>query len=152
MMSLNMGAPVAAGLVCLPYMAKGSRIINIASQASFFPLPYMNIYSATKAFLRNYTRALNVELKGTGITATAVCPPWMKTNFFSRAQTGAAKTVTNFMGITDASKAAAKALRDADRGKDISVFGIFTKLTHFLSKIFSQKAAMKVWILLQRIK
>ncbi|WP_443739137.1 SDR family NAD(P)-dependent oxidoreductase [Treponema sp.] len=152
MMSLNMGAPVAAGLVCLPYMAKGGRIINIASQASFFPLPYMNIYSATKAFLRNYTRALNVELKGTGITATAVCPPWMKTNFFSRAQTGAAKTVTNFMGITDASKAAAKALKDADRGKDISVFGIFTKLTHFLSKIFSQKAAMKVWILLQRIK
>lgn len=52
----------------------------------------------------------------------------MKTNFFSRAQTGAAKTVTNFMGITDASKAAAKALRDADRGKDISVFGIFHKV------------------------
>ena len=79
LIDLNIGAVVALGLVCIPHMENGSHIINIASQASFFPLPYQNIYSSTKAFVRNYTRALNVELKEKGIRATAVCPGWMKT-------------------------------------------------------------------------
>ena len=61
-----------SSVVCIPHMEKGSHIINIASQASFQPLPYQNIYSSTKAFVRNYTRALNVELKDKGVTATAV--------------------------------------------------------------------------------
>ncbi len=64
--------------------AKGSHIMNISSQASFQPLPYQNIYSSTKAFIRNYTRALNVELKSKGINAIAVCPGWMSTNLFKR--------------------------------------------------------------------
>ena len=84
MIDLNIGAVVAAGLTCIPYMEKNSHIINIASQASFFPLPYQNIYSSTKAFVRNYTRALNIELKDKEINATAVCPGWMKTGLFTR--------------------------------------------------------------------
>lgn len=63
MIDLNISGLVAMGLVCLPFMSKGGRIINIASQASFQPLPYLSVYSATKAFVRNYSRALNVELK-----------------------------------------------------------------------------------------
>lgn len=61
MIDLNISAVVALSLTCIPYMNKDSRIINIASQASFFPLPYQNIYSSTKVFVRNYIRALNVE-------------------------------------------------------------------------------------------
>ena len=60
MIDLNVSGVVAMGLVCIPYMRKGSHIINVASQAAFQPLPYQNIYSSTKAFVRNYTRALNV--------------------------------------------------------------------------------------------
>jgi hypothetical protein len=89
MIDLNIGAVVAMGLLCIPYMKRGGRIINIASQASFQPLPYLNIYSATKAFVRNYTRALNVELRDKGIKATAVCPGWMKTGLFERGSIGA---------------------------------------------------------------
>ena len=63
MIDLNISGVVAMGLVCIPHMKKGSHILNIASQASFQPLPYQNIYSSTKAFVRNYTRALNVELR-----------------------------------------------------------------------------------------
>lgn len=91
MIDLNISAVVSLGLVCIPFMKKGSHIINIASQASFFPLPYQNIYSSTKAFVRNYTRALNVELKDKGITATAVCPGWMDTGLFARGVIGAEK-------------------------------------------------------------
>lgn len=81
MIHVNIDAVVAMGLVCIPYMKKGSHLINIASQASFQPLPYQNIYSSTKSFVRNYSRALNVELKEKGIYVTAVCPGWIKQTF-----------------------------------------------------------------------
>jgi len=146
MIDLNVSAVVAVGLVCIPFMAAGSRIMNVASQASFFPLPYMNIYSATKAFVRNYTRALNVELGDRKITATAVCPGWMRTGLFARGEIGAAKTVTRFAGLRNPSSVAEKAVRDAFRGRDISVCGAFTKFTHVLSKILPQRLMMRLWL------
>ena len=81
---MNIDAVVAMGLVCIPYMKKGSHLINIASQTSFQPLPYQNIYSSTKSFVRNYSRALNVELKEKLFMFTAVCPGWIKTDLYKR--------------------------------------------------------------------
>lgn len=52
MIDLNVSGVVAMGLVCIPYMRKGSHIINVASQASFQPLPYQNIYSSTKSICK----------------------------------------------------------------------------------------------------
>ncbi len=91
--------------------------MNISSQASFQPLPYQNVYSSTKAFLRNYTRALHVELKGKDISATAVCPGWMRTALYQRAKVGAKKTVNNFLGMVTPDKVARKALCDAKEKK-----------------------------------
>lgn len=152
MIDLNIGAVVAVGLTCIPYMEKNSRIINIASQASFFPLPYQNIYSSTKAFVRNYTRALNVELMDRGIHAIAVCPGWMKTGLFDRGVIGAEKGTSNFSGMVTPDVVAAKALKDAKKGKDISVYGLYVKSTHLLSKLMPQKMMMKVWLSQQKIK
>lgn len=152
MIDLNISAVVALGLVCIPHMERGSHIINIASQASFFPLPYQNIYSSTKAFVRNYTRALNVELKEKGISATAVCPGWMKTGLFDRGLIGAQKGTNNFSGMVTPDVVAKKALLDAEKGKDISVYGLYVKSTHFLSKITPQRLMMKIWLNQQGIK
>lgn len=152
MIDLNVNAVVALGLVCIPFMEKGSYMINIASQASFFPLPYQNIYSSTKAFVRNYTRALNVELKSTGIHAIAVCPGWIKTGLFDRGVIGAEKGTNNFSGMVTPDVVAKKALKDAKKGKDISVYGLYVKSTHLLSKLMPQKMMMKVWLGQQKIK
>ncbi len=152
MIDLNVSAVVALGLIVIPHMGTGGRILNVASQASFFPLPYMDLYAATKVFVRHYTRALNVELKDKGISATAVCPGWMKTGLFDRAQTGAEKTVRSFAGLTTPDKVAAKALRDAKRGKDMSTYGWFVKVTHLASKLCPQRLSMKVWTLSQGIR
>lgn len=149
MIDLNISAVVALGLICIPYMEKGSHIINIASQASFFPLPYQNIYSSTKAFVRNYTRALNVELQEKQITATAVCPGWMKTELFDRGIVGAKKSTNKFSGMVTPDVVAKKALDDARKGKDISVYGIYVKFTHLLSKLTPQKMMMKIWLMQQ---
>lgn len=145
MINLNISGVVAMGLTCIPYMKRGSHILNIASQASFQPLPYMNLYASTKAFVRNYSRALNVELRGKGVTVTAVCPGWMKTNLFERANVGAKKTIRNFSGITTPDKVARKALRDAKCGKDISIYGIGVKFAHLASKLLPQKMMMNIW-------
>lgn len=152
MIDLNISAVVALGLICIPYMEKDSRIINIASQASFFPLPYQNIYSSTKAFVRNYTRALNVELKEKGIHATAVCPGWMDTGLFARGVIGAKKGTSNFSGMVKPDVVAKKAIADAKKGRDISVYGLYVKSTHLLSKLMPQKLMMKIWLNQQGIR
>lgn len=151
MIDLNIGAVVALGLICIPHMNPGSHILNIASQASFFPLPYQNLYSSTKAFVRNYTRALNVELKDRGIRATAVCPGWMKTALFDRCVIGAKKAASNFFGMVEPGVVAQKALKDAKKGKDISVYGLYVKLTHLLSKLLPQRTMMKLWLRQQKL-
>ena len=152
MINLNISAVVALGLYCIPYMKPGSHIINIASQASFQPLPYQNIYSSTKAFVRNYTRALNVELKDRHITATAVCPGWIDTGLYERGLIGAKKAASNFAGMIQPDVVAARAMRDAHRGKDISVYGAHVKGAHFASKLLPQKVMMKLWLKQQHLK
>lgn len=152
MIDLNISGVVETGLVCLPFMHRGSRILNIASLASTAPLPYLNIYAATKAFVRNYSRALNIELKPRGISVTAVCPGWMDTGFIANAQTGAKDSPTVFAAITKPDVVAAKALRDAKCGRELSVYGIFPKLTYAAAKLLPQQFIMRSWMMMQNMK
>ena len=86
MVDLNCRALVDMTQIALPYMHRGGRIIQIASSASFQPLPGLNVYAASKVFVRSYTRALRFELRGRGIYVTAVCPIWVKTEFIKVAR------------------------------------------------------------------
>ena len=151
MIHVNIDAVVAMGLVCIPYMKKGSHLINIASQASFQPLPYQNIYSSTKSFVRNYSRALNVELKEKGIYVTAVCPGWIKTDLYKRAEIGARKATTRYVGMVTPDKVAKKTLKDAKKGKDISIYSLFTKISHVAAKLLPQRIMMKIWLKQQHL-
>ena len=151
MIHVNIDAVVAMGLVCIPYMKKGSHLINIASQASFQPLPYQNIYSSTKSFVRNYSRALNVELKEKGIYVTAVCPGWIKTDLYKRAEIGARKATNRYVGMVTPDKVAKKALKDAKKGKDISIYSLFTKISHVVAKLLPQRIMMKIWLKQQHL-
>jgi uncharacterized protein len=62
-------------------------IINLASNASFQPLPHMATYAAAKAFVLHFSEALNVELKGRGVQVLAACPGPTKTSFFEGVST-----------------------------------------------------------------
>jgi NAD(P)-dependent dehydrogenase (short-subunit alcohol dehydrogenase family) len=64
---------------------EGGKIIEVASVAGFQPIPYINVYGASKAFVLSFSRALNREVKKRGIQVTALCPFWTKTAFFERA-------------------------------------------------------------------
>ncbi len=111
MIDLNCRALVDMTRAALPYMGPGSRIIQVASAAGFVPLPHMNVYAATKAFVLRYTRALRFELRGTGITATALCPTWVKTNFEEVARKSkGGQDVGHLIGAQDASTVVSRAL------------------------------------------
>lgn len=87
MIDLNCRAAVGVTTAALPYLTKSSRVLEICSTAAFQPMPYLNIYAATKAFLQSYTKTLHYELLLTGIHVTAVCPYWVKdTEFIANAQ------------------------------------------------------------------
>jgi len=152
MIDLNISGVVAMGLVCIPFMEKCAHIINIASQAAFQPVPYQNIYSATKSFVKNYSQALNVELKDKGITVTAVCPGWIKTDLYDRACINAEKGTTNFACMVTPDVVAKTALKDAYKGKDISVYGLYVNFCRLMSKFLPEKLIMKIWLLQQGIK
>ena len=61
------------------------KVLNIASTAAFQPGPLMAVYYATKSFVLSFSEALSEELKGTGITVTALCPGPTRTGFSQRA-------------------------------------------------------------------
>lgn len=111
MIDLNCRGLVDMTRAALPYMERGSRIIQVASAAAFTPLPHMNVYAATKSFVLHYTRALRWELHGTGITATALCPTWVKTGFEKVArQSGGGHDVGHLLGVQEPSTVVSRAL------------------------------------------
>lgn len=61
------------------------RILNLASTSSFQPVPAMAVYAASKAFVLSLSESLSEELKGTGVTVTALCPGVTKTDMYDRA-------------------------------------------------------------------
>lgn len=87
MIDLNCRAAVGVTELCLPYLTRGSRVVELCSTASFQPLPGLGTYAATKAFLQSYAKTLHHELLPKGIHVTAVCPYWVKdTEFIPLAQ------------------------------------------------------------------
>ena len=86
MIDLNVRAVVDLTTRLLPRMlGRGGAVINIASTAAFQSTPYMATYGATKAFVLNWTLALNEELRGSKVHAMAVCPGPTRSNFFKAA-------------------------------------------------------------------
>lgn len=73
---LNISALTAMLSHLLPLMvARGSgRVLNVASIAAFQPIPLLATYAASKAYVLSLTESLSEELKGTGVTITALCP------------------------------------------------------------------------------
>ena len=139
---INCKTPTIICQYVIPYMSKGSRILNISSASSFQPNPYIALYSATKVYLRSYSRSLNYELKEKGITCTAVCPGWIDTEMLEKEQNG--KKI-KFPGLVSAEKVAKKAIKDAKKEKDMSVCTLFVKNEHICSKFFPQKWIMNIW-------
>lgn len=106
-------------------------VLNVASTAAFQPLPGQAAYAASKAFVLSYTHGLRGELRGTGVTATALCPGPVKTEFVETAgfDAGAAEgSVPSFMWV-DADDVARAAVGAMAAGKSVVIPGAGNKVT-----------------------
>lgn len=140
---LNARALTAMCHLSIPYMKKGSRIYNLGSMSSWQPVPYINVYGATKAYVLSFSRALGVELKAQGIAVMAVCPGWIKTEFFDHAIHD--DTVNYFNRYYTAEQVVEKALKDMRKGKNASVLGLPERIQVQLVKHLPVTMVMKTW-------
>ena len=140
--NLNCTIPSMLITLVLPYMREGSGILNISSASSYQPNPYLALYSASKVYLKNLSRALYVELKPKQINVTAVCPGWIDTEMLPKENNG--KKI-KYTGIISAKKVVSKALNDNLKGKDMSTPGLFSKYFRFYSKVTPTRIVMSQW-------
>lgn len=147
MIDLNCRAAVTLTQTVLPYMHRGARILEICSTSAFQPLPYMNVYSASKAFLYRYSRSLANELAGTGIRVTAVCPFWVRgTEFIGTAKdTDGSQQVNNFPLSSLSENVVRRSLKDSRHGRAVSTPGFACTLHRILAKFVPAGLMMAIW-------
>jgi len=119
----------------------GQGILNVGSVAGFLPGPNMAVYYASKAFVQSFSEALHEELRGTGVTATSLCPGPTETNF---SQTARSHRVRE----TQVKKMSAQLVaqighHDFRRGKCVSIPGASNKLVAAAVKLLPRATVRK---------
>ena len=143
MTDLNSKALVAMTYATLPYMDKGGEIYQMGSLSSFQPVPYIGVYAASKAYVLSFSRSLNRELKSRGIKCMAVSPGWVKTDFFDRAATD--DTIVYYNRFYTPQQVVKRALRDMEKGKDVSICGFQIRAQVLLVKLLPHRIVMGIW-------
>jgi len=134
MIRLNCEALTTVTHICLPYIPKNSRILFLASSAAFAPQPGFAVYAASKSFVLSFSRALRRELYPRRISVTAVCPGPVDTEFFDAAGTTNKISAVKKLSMAKPGPVVVKALSDAAKGRDISVYGWMMKGSMLASK------------------
>ena len=150
MVDLNCRALTLVMRAVLPFCAKGSTIVNIASVAAFQPVPFGAEYAATKAYVLSLSRAVNQELRPRGIRVLAVCPYWTKTAFFDRANKQS--VITHFDCMYDPAFIVKKTFAAMKKKRDYVVPGFIAKATHAATKLLPHSLVMRVFIGQQKLK
>jgi short-subunit dehydrogenase len=91
-------------------------IVNVSSTAGWV---YLGAYSAVKAFVTTYTEGLALELRGSGVTATVLCPGWVRTEFHERA--GLRTSRIPGPAWVDNDRLVHDCLADVDHGRVLSI-------------------------------
>ncbi len=141
--TLNDSALSAMCLYSLPYMQRGDAIINLGSNSSWQPVPYMTVYAASKAYVLSFSRALGRELKAKGIHVMCVCPGWIKTEFFDRAKHD--DTIRYFDRWYTSEQVVEKAMKDLKKKKTVSILGLPVRMQVRLVKLLPVNMVMNTW-------
>ena len=148
MVKVDVEAVVHLTTLALPGMAERGRgaVLNVASTAAMQPLPGQAGYGACKAFVLSYSRALATELKGTGVTVTALCPGPVPTEFAAAAGWTPEqfdKALPSFMYVS-AEDVARQAVDAADAGRQVVIPGLANRGSALLSKLLPHGALLPV--------
>ena len=141
---LNIRALTELSRLLVPGMVERGRgrILNVASTAEFQPGPYMAVYCATKAYVLSFSVALGEELRGTGVTVTALCPGATASEF--AAVSGASAKLFAKGSTMSASDVAEIGYRAMKRGKRIAVAGMKNRLIALSTRLVSRGMAARM--------
>jgi len=114
----------------LPAMLARRRggVLNLASTAAFQPGPLMAVYYATKAYVLSFSEALAEELRGTGVTVTALCPGPTTTGFQARADMAGSGLFSGPLKVMDAAAVARAGYEGFRAGKRLVIPGLINKI------------------------
>lgn len=129
--------------IALPYMTRGSGIINMGSNSSWQPVPYIAVYGASKAYVLSFSRALGRELKSRGIQVLCVCPGWIRTEFMDRAVHD--DTVRYYDRWYTSEQVVEKAMKDLRKGKKVSILGFPVRSQVRMVKLLPTELTMNIW-------
>ena len=135
MCDVNVRAVVELTRAFLPPMLerRRGRIVNVASNAAFQPIPFLGVYAATKAFVLSFTEALATELDGKGIQVQVLCPGITSTEFLDVSQTGGELGVRRLPMMTPRQVVEAS-LDGLERGRLRVVVGFSNRVLGFLTQ------------------
>jgi short-subunit dehydrogenase len=138
--AVNVAALVALTHAFLPAMLERGHggVINVASTASFQPVPYMAVYGATKAFVRSFSEALHEEVGARGVRVLALCPGPTATEFFDTdvaAPRGPIRTVRDVV---------ATGLRAYDAAVPVTIDGVSNRLLIGFSNLLPRSWVTKI--------
>jgi len=144
MVDVNCRALTEMTHMCIPYMRKNSRIIQLASSAAFLPQPDFAVYAATKSYVYSFSRALARELAPRKIYVTAVCPGPVDTPFFDIAEKSGSTLAIKKLAIAKADKVVKQAIADSFKKKERSVYGRLMKSFELFAKAVPHDVILKI--------
>ncbi|MGE5086695.1 MAG: SDR family NAD(P)-dependent oxidoreductase [Bacillota bacterium] len=147
---LNVSALVRLTHLFLPAIVKQRRggVLNVASTAAFQAGPFMAVYYATKAFVLSFSEALSEELRGTGVTVTALCPGPTESKFQKVAGLDDAK-LFEVLHIPTSRVVAEYGYKSFRLGKRVAIHGLMNKLGVQLLRISPRFLVVRIVRLLQ---
>lgn len=132
MIQVNIAALTELTRLVLPGMLDRGRgrILNVASTAAFQPGPLMAVYYASKAYVLSFTEAVAEEVRGSGVTLTALCPGPTHTGFAERAGMRQSRLFSSLV-VGDAARVARAGYRGMQRGRRVVIPGVINQLVAF---------------------
>lgn len=136
MMRLNMDVPVQLTHALLPRLreSRSAYILNIASATAYSSIATFAVYGGTKAFVLRWSRALGVELKGSGIRVTCASPGSVNTGFIARAGMQSMEDIARKVAM-EPEPVARICVKAMLKGKPEVVPGLLNRITAFFQQV-----------------
>lgn len=131
MIDLNVTALTRITRACIPHMSAGSGIVEVCSASAYLPLRHLNVYAATKAYVKAFCDGLRRELRDKDIGVLEVSPGWVETDFIALSESGTSVPGRVFKHTVTREEVVAQAMRDLDRGRRRSVCGCYNRFQVF---------------------
>lgn len=157
MLEVNMVALTRLTRALLPGMIERGYggILNVSSSACFLPIPNFAVYAATKAYVTSFSEALRLELHGTGVHVSALCPGPVRTEFQEKARRKAQDPAQTepALAYVAVEEVVGAALRGIERNRPVVIPGAIMKfgmlvvrltplpVLRFFARIFAKPAA-----------